>query len=129
MLTDRIQANPNRFQLLEVIGRIDGNNVLELGAAIEHAIGEGRIHLLLDLSGVQYMNSSGLRELVQVFKRLQRIGGSLTVVNPSERVKSLLELVGLETIFDIYSDPLWNPARYTTSATLTSLPRQMCYCY
>jgi anti-sigma B factor antagonist len=127
MLSDRIQANPKRFQLLEVFGRVDGENALELGQSVERAVAEGRINLLLDLSGVQYMNSSGLRELVQIYKRLLRIGGSLTVVNPSERVKSLLELVGLETVFDIYFDPLWNPSRYTT-ATVASLPRQMCYC-
>lgn len=126
MLTDRIQANPKRFQLLEVIGRVDGDNVMELQNTIEQAIGDGRIHLLLDLSGVQYMNSSGLRELVQIFKRLQRAGGTLTVVNPSDPVKALLELVGLETVFDIYFDPLWNPSRYT-AATLASLPRQLCY--
>jgi len=127
MLTDRIKSNPNRFQLLEVFGRVDGDNVQELGDTIQQAIANGRIHLLLDLSGVQYMNSSGLRELVQIFKRLQRISGTLTIVNPSDRVKSLLELVGLETVFDIYFDPLWNPSRYAT-ATLASLPRQMCYC-
>ncbi len=127
MLTDRIQSNPNRFQLLEVYGRVDGDNALELGHTVEQAVASGRIHLLLDLSGVQYMNSSGLRELVQIYKRLLRIGGTLTIVNPSERVKSLLELVGLETVFDIYFDPLWNPSRYAT-ATLSSLPRQMCYC-
>jgi anti-anti-sigma factor len=82
--------------------------------------------ILLDMSGVEYMNSAGLRELVKAFKLIQRAGGWLTLVNPSDYVRKLLELVGLEPIFEIHVDPLWDPMRLAPRE-LPPVPRQMFY--
>ena len=91
-----------RVQLFEVIGRVDSTNASELGAALDRAADEGRTSMVLDLSGVEYMSSAGLREMVRVLKRVKRGGGDLRIANPSERVKEVLELAGLDTIFEIY---------------------------
>ncbi|NLX10097.1 MAG: STAS domain-containing protein [Chloroflexi bacterium] len=91
-----------RVQLFEVIGRVDSTNASELGAALDRAADEGRTSMVLDLSGVDYMSSAGLREMVRVLKRVKRGGGDLRIANPSERVKEVLELAGLDTIFEIY---------------------------
>jgi anti-sigma B factor antagonist len=48
------------------------------------------------------MSSAGLREMVRVLKRVKRTGGDLRIANPSDRVKEVLELAGLDTIFEIY---------------------------
>lgn len=119
-------SDPDRIQLFEIVGRIDSTSALTLSQTLEEAIVSGRNQLLLDLSSVQYMNSAGLRELVQVFKRVQRVGGALTIVNPSDHVRRLLELVGLDTVFEIYVDPLWEPSRLL-SPNLPPPPRQLCY--
>ena len=91
-----------RVQLFEVIGRVDSTNASELGAALDRAADEGRTSMVLDLSGVDYMSSAGLRQMVRVLKRVKRGGGDLRIANPSERVKEVLELAGLDTIFEIY---------------------------
>jgi len=91
-----------RVRLFEIIGRVDSSNATELGNAMDKAVDEGTNNLVLDLSGVDYMSSAGLREMVRILKRVKRGGGDLRIANPSERVKEVLELAGLDTIFQIY---------------------------
>lgn len=126
MFTKSVPTDPNRIQLFEVIGRVDTDSALKLSNTLQTAIANGRDQLVLDMSGVEYINSAGLRELVQVFKLVQRAGGNLVLVNPSDFVCKPLELVGLDTIFDMHFDPLWD-ASHLTSPQNPSVPRQMCY--
>ena len=91
-----------RVRLFEIIGRIDSSNATELGKELDKAVDDGNSNLVLDLSGVEYMSSAGLREMVRVLKRVKRSGGDLRIANPSDRVKEVLELAGLDTIFEIY---------------------------
>jgi anti-sigma B factor antagonist len=91
-----------RVQLFEVVGRVDSNNAAELGAALDSTVDDGKTNLVMDLSGVEYMSSAGLREMVRVLKRVKRSGGDLRIANPSDRVKEVLELAGLDTIFQVY---------------------------
>jgi anti-sigma B factor antagonist len=69
---------------------------------MDKSVDDGKTNLVLDLGGVEYMSSAGLREMVRVLKRVKRGGGDLRIANPSERVKEVLELAGLDTIFEIY---------------------------
>jgi anti-sigma B factor antagonist len=91
-----------RVQLFEVVGRVDSTNASELGDVMDKTVDSGNSNLVLDLSGVEYMSSAGLREMVRVLKRVKRGGGDLRIANPSERVKEVLELAGLDTIFEVY---------------------------
>ena len=83
---------------LAVTGRLDAYWADHLGRALEEAIRDGADHIRLDLSGVSFVSSVGLRVLVRFYKRLDGINGSLAVSNPSEVVKRVLELAGLDTL-------------------------------
>ncbi len=93
-----------RVTLFEISGRVDSTNAGELGEAFEAAIDAGRSQLVLDLSQVEYMSSAGLREIVAALKRVKRPPtlGNMVIATPSERVMEVLELAGLDSIFDIY---------------------------
>lgn len=91
-----------RVQLFEVIGRVDSTNASELGSAMDKAVDDGKSNLVLDLGSVEYMSSAGLREMVRILKRVKRVGGDLRIANPSERVREVLELAGLDSVFEIY---------------------------
>lgn len=91
-----------RVVLVEVVGRVDDNNANELGGTMDGAVDDGKNRLVLDLGGVEYMSSAGLREITRVFKRVKRSGGNVVIASPSDRVKEVLELAGLDTIYDIY---------------------------
>lgn len=87
--------------LVEASGRIDSMNAHELGEALNREIEGGHVQLVLDLAGVDYMSSAGLREIVSALKKI-RSTGDLRLAQPSPRVQEVLEMAGLDTIFQIY---------------------------
>jgi len=96
-------SGQNQVTLVEVSGRVDSMNANQFGEALIHEIENGNIHLVLDLSSVEYMSSAGLREIVTSLKRAKKAAGDLRIAQPSDRVREVLEMAGLDTIFRIYS--------------------------
>src|SRR6201985_3093568 len=60
--------------------------------------------LLLDFSGVNYIDSSGLATLIEYFQAVQNFKGKLALCSLSPRVKNVFEIVRLEQIFSIHPD-------------------------
>lgn len=87
----------DRLELI-IKGRLDAYWADHLTKALREVIREGTHHLTLNLAEVVYLSSAGIRVLLQVQKQLREIQGSLTVSNPSEQVKAVLGLVGLESL-------------------------------
>ncbi|NJL94582.1 MAG: STAS domain-containing protein [Anaerolineae bacterium] len=91
-----------RVQLFEVSGRVDSMSANELGEALNSVIIDGHSEIVIDMQGIEYMSSAGLREIVSALKRVHKNNGDIRLANPSERVTEVLELAGLDTIFKIY---------------------------
>jgi anti-anti-sigma factor len=92
--------------LIEVQGRIDGVTAPQLGVALRDQLAQGHMQLVVDLSGVEYMSSAGLREIVTALKQArQQPKGDLRVSRPTERVREIMELAGLDQIVMIFSTP------------------------
>jgi len=92
-----------RATLVEVNGRVDSTNATQLGDALSQQLDAGHQMLVVDLSSVEYMSSAGLRELVSALKKARKTaGGDVRLAALSPRVKEVLELAGLDTIFHIY---------------------------
>ncbi|MCG3181669.1 MAG: hypothetical protein BIFFINMI_04067 [Phycisphaerae bacterium] len=60
--------------------------------------------LVVDLSAVNYMDSSGVASLVETLQRVRGYGGELILVNPTARVRSIFEIARLDRIFRILTD-------------------------
>jgi len=80
---------------LRVQGRLDAYWADHLGQALEEAIRRGEARIGLELSGVAYISSAGIRVLIRFHHQLERLGGSLHVTNPSQAVREVLGMVGL----------------------------------
>ncbi|CAG0989458.1 MAG: STAS domain-containing protein [Anaerolinea sp.] len=91
-----------RVVLIEVVGRVDSTNASKLGDSFNEQIDAGRKMLVVDLSRVEYMSSAGLREMVAAAKKLRNDNGDLRLASPSPRVQEVLELAGLNMIFQVY---------------------------
>ncbi len=91
-----------RVTLLEVSGRVDSTNASQLGETLMSQIDAGRYQLVIDLSGVSYMSSAGLREMVAAVKKVRQYNGDLRIATPSDRVREVLDLAGLSAIFQIF---------------------------
>jgi anti-sigma B factor antagonist len=92
----------NSVTLVEVSGRIDSMNANQLGEALNNEIDKGRLNIVLDLANVEYMSSAGLREIVSALKKV-RGKGDVRLAQPSHRVREVLEMAGLDTIFQIFA--------------------------
>ena len=66
-----------------------------LTAALDEALRGGADRISLDLHGVAYLSSGGIRALLVAYRELGRVGGALRIVRPSNAVKSMLEMAGL----------------------------------
>ena len=95
-----------RVELFTASGRIDSSNANEFDAAVKGALEEGRYNLVLDLSGVSYMSSAGLRVLVAALRECKKLpnNGDVRLTAPSERVAEVLELAGLSSMFQTFED-------------------------
>ena len=65
---------------------------------------EGRIYLLVDLSGVGFLDSSGLGALVRAMTNSQKEGGQTKLLNAGPQVRRLLEMTKLDSVFEIHED-------------------------
>jgi len=69
---------------------------------IEQLLSEGNKKILLNLSEMDYIDSNGLGELVQSLKMSKRLGASLRLLKPQDRVKKTLRLTNLLPMFSVY---------------------------
>jgi anti-sigma B factor antagonist len=93
------------ISILDISGRITlGDGTVILRDAVTQLIEDGSKKVLLNLQEVGYMDSSGIGELVRTTNSLRRQGGQLKLVNPSKRVRELLALTRLASIFDTEPD-------------------------
>jgi anti-sigma B factor antagonist len=96
---------------------VDGVTVLDLGGKI--VLGEGSVQLreairdlmskgikniLLNLGNVNYIDSSGLGELVSAFTTAKNQSAALKLLSLTKKVHDLLQITKLYTVFDIYDD-------------------------
>ncbi len=87
--------------IVTVSGRIDSSTSPELDSTLsEHA--EARKHIILELSGVDYMSSAGIRAIVSALRTCNKHRRKLVLAHPSSRVSEVLQLAGLRSVFEIY---------------------------
>ncbi len=87
--------------LVAVRGEIDFNRSPELHEALLELIQHKPRRLVLDLSGVSYIDSSGVGTLVDAQRRLSRAGGKVVLAGLQDRVRGVLEITGLDQFFTI----------------------------
>ena len=85
---------------LVLVGELDMATVPVLRAALHAAVDAGAGRLVIEMSGVAFMDSSGLRELIS----FHRDAGAFTLRNPSPSVVRILELTQSGGVFDIEVD-------------------------
>jgi anti-sigma B factor antagonist len=88
--------------ILDVSGRItvgEGNVILR--EIVRDLVDKGRKQILLNLYEVDYVDSSGLGELVRIHTTLRKAGGQMKLVSLSKRVQDLLQMTSMNAVFDI----------------------------
>ena len=101
-----ISEGQNRVDVVTVSGRVDSATAPDLEKAIRGLFDKNRHQIVVDLAGVEYMSSAGLRTLVSSLKTAKSRGGNVVVAQPSERAHEVIELAGLNTVLAIYDNLL-----------------------
>lgn len=93
------------ISVVDVRGRITvGEGNVMLRDFVTRLVESGNKRIVLNLQGVEYVDSGGLGELVRTHTTLQKEGGQLKMVNVNQRVQELLKLTSLNKIFDVQKD-------------------------
>jgi anti-sigma B factor antagonist len=104
--------------IVDISGRIA---LGEESAAVRNIIGDllskGQKQILLNLGGVDYIDSAGLGSLVGGFASVQRQGGELKLSNLPSKVVDVMQMTKLYTVFDIVSDEAAGLKSFTQSAS------------
>jgi len=91
--------------VVDVAGRITlGEGSATLRDAMKDMVSKNQKKILLNLGEVSYIDSSGIGELVSGFTTVTNSGGSLKLLNLNKRVKDLLQITKLYTVFDVHED-------------------------
>ena len=89
--------------ILDMDGKVTiGEGSVALRNAIRRLLGEGKNKILLNLGKVGYIDSSGIGELVSSFTAVNKEGGTLKLLNLTQKIQDLLAITKLLTVFDVY---------------------------
>ena len=109
--------------IVDLSGRIvAGDGSAALRDLTRNLISEGKKKILLNLRKVDYIDSSGLGELVSAFTSMRSQGGELKLLNLTKRVHFLLQITKLLTVFDVTDDEATSVKSFSPAIWPSSLP-------
>lgn len=92
-----------KVRIIDLKGKITlGSGDLELRKAVQEQLDAGNTSIVLNMQGIDYIDSAGLGELVACKKRASAKGGNVKLVMPSESVYKVLSIVSLHLVFEIF---------------------------
>jgi anti-sigma B factor antagonist len=80
-----------------------GPDATQLNSTLHERVREGNKQIVVDLGGVEFMNSSGLSLLIGGATIMKTAGGALKLANASGRISSLLKITKLGSVFETFS--------------------------
>ena len=88
--------------VVSLSGSLDTNTSSQAEARLQKLIDGGSLKILIDLTGIDYISSAGLRILLVVSKRLGKSGGKLRLCSLNETVQEVFDISGFSMIFDLF---------------------------
>ena len=85
--------------IIEIVGRLDTTTAPALDKTIQEDLGDVK-HLILDVQGMEYISSAGLRVLLSAQKKMQKLG-SMKVIHVCETVMEVFQMTGFADILTI----------------------------
>ena len=96
-------TNRGDIQVLELSGELDYHSSPELREKLAELTGKQARKILVNLSGVDYMDSSGIATFVEAFQKTKRYQGRLILAELTSTVRGVFEIAKLDSIFEITS--------------------------
>lgn len=90
--------------IVEVVGKLTSIESGALRNSISRLLQEGRTQIVLNLRGLEYLDSSGIGDLVQAYLSVIKRGGEMKVVGLSEKIDEILKITKLYQVFPEFRD-------------------------
>lgn len=102
---DLTTREDGRVTILTVNGDlVIGESESAFKKTVTRLLEEGHVHLLVDLSKVGFLDSSGLGALVRALTNSQKEGGQTKLLHAGPQIRKLLEMTRLDSVFEIHED-------------------------
>jgi anti-sigma B factor antagonist len=88
--------------ILEAEGELEAD--IDLSWNVYEHIEQDQIHLILNLQGIRWLSSEGIGSIVASLKRARAKGGNMKLLKPTRQVSQILNMVGLDKVFEIFED-------------------------
>lgn len=98
-ITDRTVGD---VQVLALAGYLDGHTFQSLERRLEALLKVGASRLVIELSGLTYIASAGVGAFINMQHMLKKTGGNLQLVKPSDSVREIFSILGLDSLFVIH---------------------------
>jgi anti-sigma B factor antagonist len=98
-----VERQVSDVSILDLQGKIligEGDDVLR--DAVSRLVDSGKTKILLNLADVPYVDSAGLGEIVRCYTTVSRKGGKLKLINLTNKIRDLLSITKLLTVFETY---------------------------
>lgn len=86
-------------EICRISGKLDANTASEVEKKLQDAIDSGNKKLILDLQGLEYLSSAGMRVLLQAFKKMEATKGEMVLTSLNEKVLEIFAIAGLDHFF------------------------------
>ena len=96
--------NKNGLVVCYVEGEVDVNSSPDIKKSFDKLLVKKTPKIVINLSKVSYVDSSGLATLVEILKNMRSYGGRMRLTNLSSKVKSLFEITKLDKLFEIMAE-------------------------
>ena len=93
----------NGIRMLKLAGRLDITGTGEIETKFTGHCAGDNVRVVVDLSGVDYLASIGIRLLMTVVKSLNSRNGKMVLLNPTPDVRNVLEITGVPSVIPVYS--------------------------
>jgi anti-anti-sigma factor len=87
------------IEICRISGKLDANTASEVEKNLQDAINSGNKKLVLDLQGLDYLSSAGIRVLLQAYKRMESSKGEMVLTSLNEKVLEIFAIAGLDHFF------------------------------
>ncbi|NLC58791.1 MAG: STAS domain-containing protein [Armatimonadetes bacterium] len=97
-----IEDTPTGIPVVHLRGELDAFSAAYFRGALISLTQEGHRFAVLHLGALDFVDSVGLGSMVSIYTRLRKAGGSLYIAEPSEQIRKVLQITGLDSLFAIY---------------------------
>jgi anti-sigma B factor antagonist len=103
-LETRTKSLADNVTLVEVEGRLNAVVAPDLKEQLKGLVASGRVKLLLDLTAVSFIDSSGLAALVSGFRAARENGGTIKLAGLNDQTRTVFRITKLDRVFEIHPD-------------------------